>query len=199
MSSLSATTRRGVMCVAVLLFLVGTWGAAKDERKQEPSEGPGTSFGTGGITHGQPDRVLAAFLIARGDRFTTHGPISLSYGVICTGTPPGRADAPRTLKLVRPYGAVDPKNRSWLSVLGPDGQDLTYQGGFVSWPLVGLERVVVLGEGQFVGSTTSDVRSSFDFKRPGKYRIRWHYEARGLEGIWEGELISNEIQIEIAR
>jgi hypothetical protein len=81
MTSLSATNRRRAMRVAVLLLLVGTWGAAKDERderKDEQSKVPSPPLATGGVTHGQSDRGLAAFLTARGDPVKSGGPISLS-------------------------------------------------------------------------------------------------------------------------
>ena len=187
------------MCLAVLLFLVGTWGAANDKQKDEPAQRPGPSFGTGGITHGQPDRGLAAFLISRGDPFNAGGPIALSYGVICIGSQPARADAPQSLNVVRPSLAADPMNRSWFTVSGPDGRDLKYQGEFVNWPRVGPDEVTALWTGGgFIGTTSRDVELNFDFSKPGKYRIRWHYHPEGVEGVWGGGLVSNEIEIEIA-
>jgi hypothetical protein len=46
----------------------------------------------------------------------------------------------------------------------------------------------------------STVTEIVGHSQPGKYRIRWHYREyapEGVEGVWGGELVSNEVQIEI--
>jgi hypothetical protein len=200
MTSLSATNRRGAMYLSVLLLLVGTWSAAKDERKDEQAKVPSPPLATGGITHGQSDRGLAAFLVTSGRPFQSGGWIALSYGLICTANQPEQIEVPKSLKIVRPYPAADPNNHSWFSVSGPDGGGLKYRGEFPHWPRAQPGQVVLLRTGEFIGRTSIHAELHFDFSKPGKYRIRWHYlpdAPEGLEGVWTGELVSNEVQIEI--
>ena len=186
---------RPLLATALGLFVV-TWGAAESEPTDEQAKERAPAFRTGGFTHGESGRGLAAFLVRSGARFTVGESISLSFGVIVTE----RADAQGALKVVRPYGASDPNNRSWFSVLGPDGRALKYRGGFPNHTRAGAKQVVDLWNGDFIGRTSDDEQLSFDFKRPGRYRIRWNYlppRPEGVEDVWEGKLISNEIEIEI--
>ena len=148
---------------------------------------------TGTITHGRPERGLAAFLATERPQFKVSEPIMVSYGVVCTGLEPGV----QLLKAVLPCGAADPENRSWLTCTGPDGNEVKYRGEFISRFAVGSEDQVSLRRGMFVGTTSTDVELQFDFNTPGKYRLIWHYRGGGLPEAWAGDLVSNEIEIEI--
>jgi len=164
--------------VASLLFSVR--GAAADDAAE-------ATLRTGGIRHGSPEGGLAAFLMAGRTQFAVGEPISLTYG-LCVELPAGFEERPRRVEIASVLEAVDPHNGSWFSVIGPDEQELAYQGEFVSW--AANQPKVHLSQGEFVGKT-SGLNSSFDLGSPGKYRVIWHYG-------WDGPgLVSNELEIEI--
>jgi hypothetical protein len=159
-----------------------------DEKSEKPSK-------TGAITHGKPEGHFAAFLMSDRDQWKVDEPISLSHGVICVSLPPAGGDGKQvwSLKVARPYRAVDPNNRSWLTVTGPDGKELKYLGEDVEWGAAQPEDDVLLRQGEFVGTTSSRVERHFDLKKPGRYRFRWHH------GWSQPQLISNEVEIEMRR
>jgi hypothetical protein len=200
MNSLTRTISRGALFASVLLPLLGAWGAARNSGTGDQAKGSPAALATGGITHGKSNSGLAAFLVTTGEPFKKGGPVSLSYGIICKASEPEHPDVPKSLKVVRPYPAVNPNNHSWFSVTGPDGRELEYRDPFVSFPRAPPDQVLVLWTGEFVGRTSSDLPFNFDFNKPGRYRVRWNYlpdTPEGLEGVWAGELVSNTVEIEI--
>ena len=139
--------------------------------------------------HGAPEAERAAFLSGDGGQFLVGEPISLAYGFVAVER---AADDVRLEGIVapRPMMAVDPHNGSWFSVIGPDGEELPYQGFYVCWAAKKENQDVLLWPGEFVGKS-SELNFSFDFSQPGEYRLQWHYG-------WGGPgLVSNEIRIEI--
>ena len=149
---------------------------------------------TGAITHSNPERGIAAFVIGDGTQFKVGQPIALSYGVINVGLTEDKA---RGRTIVRPRAAADPDNQSWVSVIGPDGKELAYRGEYVSRKAVQPHDAVLLSVGGVVGHTSPDLNRYFDLKTPGMYRLLWHFEAGGIEGGWSGKIVSNELQFEI--
>ena len=160
-----------------------------DEPQPLIEEAAGTSRRTGAIMHGSPERGLAAFLQCDHGQFAVGQPISLAYGIIAVQRPADDAARER-IAVAKPLPAIDPHNGSWFSVIGPDERELPYQGLFVSWAANRSDQEDSLGPGELVGRT-SELNLSFDFSRPGQFRLQWHY---GWDGLG---LVSNEIQIEI--
>jgi hypothetical protein len=179
--------------VIVLAFLIVAHGAASDKEDEAAPQ-----HQTGGFTHGEAERGLAAFLICNGQRLKSGDSPKLSFGVIATKTndPP----PPRRVKVLRPYPLAEPDNLSWISVTGPDGQVLRYQGPYVDFRDPQLDDFETLPQGAFCGQTFSElVPHYYNLRTPGKYRLRWHYAPGSFDGAWAGRLISNEVEIEIVR
>jgi len=174
---------------------------ADEEEGVVVKEEAGPTSRTGVITHGNPHKELAAFLTCEGRQFKSEQPIHLSVGVIRTITrvKKGEAGLIRALRLpvIRPIIPGEPGNSSWLSVIGPDGQEVPFKGLSLQFE-PGTRDVIYLLVHDFHGRT-GDLRHSFDLKTSGKYRIRWHYSMNGPlnGGPWIGHIVSNEIQIEI--
>lgn len=145
---------------------------------------------TGPITHGKPDRGLAAFLSAGGRQFKIGKPVPLFYGILNDGSL-------RRVKVVSPFLAADPNNGSWFTVTTADGRALPYEGEFIDRKAVLIDDVVTLSPGGFVGTGSSDLTRAFNLKTLGKYRARWHYEMAEFSGSWAGHIVSNELEFEI--
>ena len=148
------------------------------------------------MSHGPVKDGLAAFLICEQSQFKLDEPIPLLYGVVYYG--PAESECPTILE---PYPAADPGNISWLSVTGPDGNDIPYMGVYVMFPLLDPRDVLRLKPRSFHGRFTPNIRDKFKLGTPGLYTIKWHWRIRPVDGIsyWVGELVSNEIQIEIVK
>lgn len=146
------------------------------------------------IPHGTVKDSLGAFLISPiCDRAVSAGqPVPVMFGVIYLRTAGEIADELRIWPVVPP---ADPVNLSWFTVKGPDGKNLRWGGGAIDYPGFGPELAISLRQNSFYG-TIADLAEYFEFKEPGVYRITWHYTGRD-RGAWTGELISNEILIEI--
>ena len=152
------------------------------------------------MSHGPVKDGLAAFLICEQNQFKLDEPVPLLYGVVYDG--PAEPDYPAESEyptILEPYPAVDPGNISWFSVTGPDGNDIPYMGVYVMFPLADPRDVQRLEHRCFHGRFTPNIRYYFKLGTPGLYTIKWHWRIRPVDGIsyWVGELVSNEIQIEI--
>jgi len=148
------------------------------------------------MSHGPVKDGLAAFLICEQSKFKLDEPIPLLYGVVYYGS--AESECPTILE---PYPAVDPGNISWFSVTGPDGNDIPYMGVYVMFPLADPRDVQRLERRCFRGRFTPNIRYYFKLVTPGLYTIKWHWQIGPEDGIsyWVGELVSNEIQIEIVK
>jgi hypothetical protein len=177
----------------VCLSLIAASGGATDDKPAGVARGK-----TGGVVHGEPDRGLAAFLAYDGARFKAGDPLEISFGLI--GTKTNDPPPPKRVKVLRPFPPAEPNNLSWISVAGPDGKELRYQGEYIDWANPQPDDFVVLTQGAFAGQTFSElVPYHYDLRQPGKYRLRWHYAPGAFEGAWAGQLTSNEVEIEIVR
>ena len=146
------------------------------------------------MSHGPVKDGLAAFLICEQSQFKLDEPVPLLYGFVYDG--PAEYTTIPVL-----YPAVDSGNISWLSVKGPDGNDVPYMGIYVMFAHPNSRDVLRLGRRCFHGRFTPNIRDKFKLGTPGLYTIKWHWRIRPVDGIssWVGELVSNEIQIEIVK
>jgi hypothetical protein len=146
------------------------------------------------MSHGTGKDGLAAFLICEQNQFKLDEPVPVMYGVVYGGPD-------EKVTILAPGAAVDPGNISWLSVTGPDGNGVPYTGVYVMFPLPDPKDALQLRRRRFHGYLASNIRYSFKLCTSGTYTIKWHCEMRPVDGVscWTGELVSNEIQIEIVK
>jgi hypothetical protein len=146
------------------------------------------------MSHGPVKDGLAAFLICEQSQFKLDEPLTLLYGVVYGGPA-------EKVTILAPGAAVDPGNISWLSITGPDGNDVPYIGVYVMFPLPDPKDALQLRRRRFYGRLAYNIRDSFKLCTPGTYTIKWHCEMRPVDGVscWTGELVSNEIQIEVVK
>jgi len=196
----STNIRIIIACVCVFAVLVyATLSKDKDDKDADAAAGsmPEKDMGVKiAMSHGPVKDGLAAFLICEQGQFKLDEPIPLLYGVVYGGL--AESEYPT---IPAPYPAVDPGNASWFSVTGPDGNDIPYMGVYVTFPLLDPRDVVRLKRRCFRGLFTPNIRYDFKLGTPGLYTIKWHWRIRPQDGIssWVGELVSNEIQIEIVK
>ncbi len=144
------------------------------------------------MSHGPVKDGLAAFLICERNQFKLDEPVPLLYGIVYNGQD-------ESMAVPAPNPAVDPSNRSWFSITGPDGNDVPYMGVYATFPRLSPKDVLRLKRRNFHGRLTPNIRGNFKLCTPGIYTIKWHYQIGSIVGdsCWVGELVSNEIQIEI--
>ena len=184
--------------MALMLFLA-TGGGDEDAAAGKSADATPQSFKIGKTEPGKAERGLAAFLICDGGIYKAGEPIAATFGVICVQAPSEGQPPPKPLNVLRPYPPADPNNRSWFSVIGGDAKEVPYQGEYIHWANARLQDVCALTQGSFVGQTFSELAPRhFDLRAPGKYRLRWHYAPGVFEGCWTGQLVSNEVEIEIS-
>lgn len=166
--------------------------------------GGGKGQKTSVFPHGEVKDGLAAFLLSHKHRFEIGEPIPLTYGIIFVG--PGlelsNVEAYELrAKVWRPMSPVDPDNASWFEVTGPGGESVPYHGLYVSWavPKPSDENTALLRWGDFIGRPHSDLCGgrAFHLNKTGIYRVHWFYEPFPDGVLWDGEIMSNELQIEI--
>lgn len=147
-----------------------------------------------GMSHGPVKDGLAAFLICERNKFNLEQPIPLLYGIVYNGPD-------ESMAVPAPNPAVDPSNRSWFSITGPDGNDVPYMGVYATFPRLSPKDVLRLKRRNFHGRLTPNIRDYFKLCTPGIYTIKWHYQIGSIVGdsCWVGHLVSNEIQIEIVK
>jgi HEAT repeat protein len=172
------------------LWIIRT-GAMKDQK-------------TSVFPHGEAKDGLAAFLLSHKHRFKIGEPIPLTYGIILVGPglEPGNEEAYKLqAKIWRPLSPVDPDNASWFEVRGPNGENVPYHGWYISWavPEPSDENTALLRWGDFIGRPHSDLcgGGAFHLSKAGIYRVHWFYEPFPGGGLWNGKLMSNELQIEV--
>lgn len=146
------------------------------------------------MSHGPVKDGLAAFLICERNQFKLDQPIPLLYGIVYNGPD-------ESMAVPAPNPAVDPSNRSWFSITGPDGNDVPYMGVYATFPRLSPKDVLRLKRRNFHGRLTPNIRGNFKLSTPGIYTIKWHYKIGDGSGgsWWTGHLVSNEIQIEIVK
>ncbi len=146
------------------------------------------------MSHGPVKDGLAAFLICERNKFNLDQPTPLLYGIVYNGPDENMA-------VPAPYPAVDPSNRSWFSITGPDGNDVPYMGVYATFPRLSPKYVLRLKRRNFHGRLTPNIRDDFKLCTPGIYTVKWHYQIESVVGdsCWVGHLVSNEIQIEIVK
>lgn len=177
------------------------------------------------ISHGPVKDGLAAFLMCQQKQFKVGEPIRLMYGVLFRGAEWDMRIKPRSgavnlgpelnmpkeecpfwyMAIQRPSGLFVRTFHSRLSITGPDGNEVPWVRGPIGCrPIANPNSRIALGPGSFLGKTSLDIHRSYDLNTPGIYTIRWHYRGWHDDRVpessswWAGELISNEIQIEIA-
>lgn len=186
-----------VCLLAVLACVTLSKGNNNEDKNRSSTAVPAKDLGVKlAMSHGPVKDGLAAFLICEQSQFKLDEPIPLLYGVVYYG--PAESECPTILE---PYPAVDPGNISWFSVTGPDGNDIPYMGVYVMFPLADPRDVQRLERRCFRGRFTPNIRYYFKLVTPGLYTIKWHWQIGPEDGIsyWVGELVSNEIQIEIVK
>ena len=162
------------------------------------------------MVHGKVKDGLAGFLLCHRNRFKSDEPVPLSYGIINVGSgmepeTHGRKAEKDTDIKTRVWWFPHPprslRNVLWLEVIGPDGKNIPYHGTHIDWAakLPVDKYSLLLRYRQFVGMVFPDLRKNFDLDKPGVYKVRWGYNPRFPGGPWTGELMSNEIQIEIVK
>ena len=149
------------------------------------------------MVHGPAKDGLAAFLICERKQFKLGEPIPVLYGVLYGGPEEG-------MTIVRPYRAYAPHNFSWFSITGPDGRGVPYKGLYPTWAAPGPKNVLLLERGEFHGRAVrvaKPIDRDFIISTPGTYTLTWHYEILPPVdlGCWVGELVSNEVHIEIVK
>lgn len=147
-----------------------------------------------GMSHGPVKDGLAAFLICEQNQFKLDEPVPLLYGIVYNGPD-------ESMAVPAPNPAVDPSNISWFSITGPDGNDVPYMGVYATFPRLSPKDVLRLKRRNFHGRLTPNIRDYFKLCTPGIYTIKWYYQIGSIVGVscWTGELVSNEIQIEIVK
>ena len=154
--------------------------------------------------HGEAKDGLAAFLLSHKHRFEIGEPIPLSYGIILVGPglELGNVEAYKLrAKVWRPMSPWDPDNASWFEVTGPKGESVPYHGGYISRavPKPSDENTALLRWGDFIGRPHFDLcgGGAFHLNKSGIYKVQWFYEPFFGGGLWNGKLMSNELQIEV--
>jgi len=197
---ISVGSTKPVLIIGAALFALLASETANQGGDKTP---PTTTTLTAPFPHGSAKDGLAAFLICRANRFRVGEPITFACGLILVGPGlPGGNEGPLKLekRVWRPLPPVDPDNRSWFEVTGPDGGQLRYQGGYVSWPTPepSEKNTVLLRHGCFFGETFPLAPTGpFDLSKPGAYKVRWVYGPYAADGVWGGKLISNEVTFEV--
>jgi len=184
-----------VCMLAVLACVTLSKGNNNEDKNRSSTAVPAKDLGVKlAMSHGPVKDGLAAFLICEQNQFKLDEPIPLLYGVVYYGL--AESEYP-TIPV--PYPAVDPGNISWLSVTGPDGNDIPYIGVYVMFPLLDPRDVLRLKRRCFHGRLTPNIRDDFKLCTPGLYTIKWHYRISPTSDAswWTGKLISNEVQFEI--
>lgn len=175
------------------------------------------------LPHGPVKDGLAAFLMCPRNQFKVGEPIRLMYGILFRGPewdmtehPPAGAvnvglkfGAPVPIWIMiiqRPSGLFVATFDSRLSIKGPDDNDVPRVRGVIGcFPKANPNNRIELAAGSFLGKTSFDLRRAYEFNTPGIYTIRWHYQGWhdhrivGGDAWWAGELVSNEVQVEIVK
>ncbi len=222
-----ASLARIVICVG-LLALVGyvTLSQAQQKTLQPKCVSAQRLQTPGLLPHGKVKDGLAAFLLSHRDSFKVGEPILLTYGIINVGsgleweTNVQKTEENSKLKTRVWWLGNNPElqyNYSWFEITGPDGNNVPYRGGTATLPnytvapaAVVDKLSVVLHHRQIVGNHYPDLRgpltsfpgfekSFFDLSKLGTYKVRWGYNPRWKVGPWTGELMSNEVQLEILK
>jgi len=142
------------------------------------------------MSHGPVKDGLAAFLICERKQFRIGQPIPVLYGVVYGGHE-------KHMTIQAPYPAWVPNLVSWFSVRGPDGKDIPYTGPEPKPIPPNPKDTLRLRRHGFCGIDWPDIRWGHKLSKPGAYTIKWNYRAHPADFWWQGELVSNEIQIEI--
>jgi HEAT repeat protein len=166
--------------------------------------GGGKAQNTSVFPHGEAKDGLAAFLLSHRHRFEIGEPIPLTYGIIFVGSGLELSNVEAyelRAKVWRPMSPVDPDNASWFEVTGPGGESVPYHGLYVSWavPKPSDENTALLRWRELIGRSHFDLCGgrAFHLNKTGIYRVHWFYEPFPGGGLWNGKLMSNELQIEI--
>jgi len=144
------------------------------------------------MSHGPVKDGLAAFLLCERKQFRIGQPIPVLQGVVYGGHE-------KHMTIQAPYPAWVPNLVSWFSVRGPDGKDIPYTGPEPKLMPPNPKNTLRLRRHGFCGIDWPDIRWGHKLSKPGAYTIKWHYRSPAGDGgsWWTGELVSNEIQIEI--
>lgn len=143
------------------------------------------------MSHGPVKDGLAAFLISERKQFRVGEPIVVIYGIVLL------RDSEKQEIIVCPPGPLVDHDFSWLSVQGADGKDVPYTGFHIDYVISDSKKIMRrLRRGQFVGNYDS-VEQIYNLSNPGTYTVKWNYKAIPGYPWWQGDLVSNEIQIEI--
>lgn len=142
------------------------------------------------MSHGPMKDGLAAFLICGQNQFRVGEPITIMLGIAYLK----QSKVQMSVWLPRP---VREGFTSRLSINEPDGKEISHIVGHANYFIPDPNKYTAhLRVGQFVGRYES-LRKYHDFIKPGLYTIKWNYRAHPAKFWWQGELVSNEIQIEI--
>ncbi len=192
------STRPGLITMFIsLVALIVCVALSQTQQKPPQPKSVNTSEESpipGLLPHGEAKDGLAAFLICERNKFNLDQPTPLLYGIVYNGPDENMA-------VPAPYPAVDPSNRSWFSITGPDGNDVPYMGVYATFPRLSPKYVLRLKRRNFHGRLTPNIRDDFKLCTPGIYTVKWHYQIESVVGdsCWVGHLVSNEIQIEIVK
>ena len=142
------------------------------------------------MSHGPMKDGLAAFLICGQNQFRVGEPITVMLGIAYL------RQSKVQMSVWSPSRAKDGLT-SWFSIKDPDGKEISYESGRGNYFIPDPNKYAAhLRLRQFVGRYGS-LKKYHDFIKPGIYTIKWNYRAHPADFWWQGELFSNEIQIEI--
>jgi hypothetical protein len=145
------------------------------------------------MSHGPVKDGLAAFLICERKQFRVGEPIVVIYGIVLL------RDSEKQEIMVCPPGPLVDHDFSWLSVKGADGKDIPYTGFHIDYVISDSKKIKRrLWRGQFLGNYDS-IEGIYSLSKAGTYTVKWNYKAIPGYPWWQGELVSNEIQIEIVK
>jgi hypothetical protein len=133
---------------------------------------------------------LAAFLICGQNQIKVGEPITVMIGVAYL------QQSKVQMSVWSPCRAKDGLT-SWFSIKDPDGKEISYESGRGNYYIPDPNKYSAhLRLRQYVGRYES-LKKYYDFNKPGIYTVKWNYRAHPADFWWQGELVSNEIQIEI--
>lgn len=145
------------------------------------------------MSHGPVKDGLAAFLICERKQFRVGEQVVVIYGIVLLG------GSEKQEIMVCPPLLLVAHDFSWLSVKGADGKDVPHTGSQIDYVISDHKKIMRrLLRRQFVGNYDS-VEQNYNLSDPGTYTVKWNYKAIPGYSWWQGELISNEIQIEIVK
>ena len=179
------------LSVACLAMVNAPFGVNADKENASSTTGPAKHTNVKlASSHGPMKDGLAAFLICGQNQIKVGEPITVMLGIAYL------RQSKVQMSVWSPSRAKDGFT-SWFSIKDPDGKEISYESGRGNYYIPDPNKYSAhLRLRQFVGRYES-LKKYHDFIKPGIYTIKWNYRAHPADFWWQGELVSNEIKIEI--